>query len=490
MIDRFRNTSLEPGPSAVSLIAIPLSTGDTASDCPDARMMGEADPLEFEDILLSVEARFPLILAVLEEVEIATGRRVSALGGFDTRVKADSSLGVEGFYENETMKVMIEQPTETWGATFFGGYKVGTGDFPTWDGDLKTRAGGEFRAGVRLPLLAGRAIDQRRLRFWQAQVAEAQAEPIILQKRLEITRKAALAYWKWVSASQKLRIAERLLGLAEDRQEGILLRVETGDLPDIAMNENRRLLVERESIVIRSQRQVQRTAIELSLYYRDEEGQPKMPRLQEAPSVLPAPRDPSMSIAEDDLDRALQLRPEVRSLELELQQLELYLSKAENELLPKFDIGFAGSKDVGGVVTNPDDKGPFELDVFLTFDLPLQRRGARGKAREIQAKSRKLKRELQFARDRVIADVRDSESALRQTWLRVALAEENVTLAGALEQAERLAFSQGESDLLRVNLREQQTASAASTLVDVITEYFRSFANYRASVGVPYDEVR
>ena len=487
---RFRKTSNEPGPSAVSLIAMPVREDRDASGVPIKVPVGATDPLEFEEVLRSVENSFPLILAVLEEVEIAASRSTSALGGFDTRVKANSFLGLEGFYENETAKVLIEQPVEAWGATFFGGYKIGTGSFPVWDGGLKTREGGEFNAGVRLPLLAGRAIDQRRLRYWKARVAEAAAEPLILQKRLSVTRKAALAYWKWISASQKLRIAERLLGLAQDRQEGIALRVANGDLASIALQENRRLLVERESIVIRSTRQLQATAIELSLYYRDEDGQPQMPQPEEAPEALPRPLDPSANIAHDDVDRALRLRPEIRAIELQLQSLKLIRTKAENDFLPKFDVGVAGSKDVGGVVSDPDDKGPFEFDVFLTFDMPLQRRGARGKSREAQAKTRKLERELQFARDRVAADVRDAESALRQTWLRVALAEENVRLAGTLEEAERLEFRQGESDLLRVNLREQQTASAASTLVDVITEYFRFFAIYRASVGVPYNEVK
>jgi hypothetical protein len=40
-----------------------------------------------------------------------------------------------------------------------------------------------------------------------------------------------------------------------------------------------------------------------------------------------------------------------------------------------------------------------------------------------------------------------------------------------------------------VNLREQQAAVAALSLVEVLEEHFRSLAEYRAVVGLPYDEV-
>ena len=49
---------------------------------------------------------------------------------------------------------------------------------------------------------------------------------------------------------------------------------------------------------------------------------------------------------------------------------------------------------------------------------------------------------------------------------------------------ERIQLAEGNSDLLRVNIREQQTAQAASFLVDVMTEYFEARNDYRAAVGL------
>ncbi|QDV09039.1 Outer membrane efflux protein [Planctomycetes bacterium Poly30] len=484
LLDRFGRTDAQKGESAVAVIGsvLPPSAAADESEAP-------LPPLTFDEVLRSVEEQFPLILAALQEVEIANAQMLSAEGGFDLRIKGDGAVAPDGFYRNETAKVLIEQPTTAWGATPFAGYKIGTGDFPIWEGGLKSNEEGEFSAGIRLPLLKGREIDQRRLDLWRARVGQAQAEPMVLEKRLEATRKAALSYWKWVAAGQKLGIARRLLDLAENRQEGIVISVDEGQLPQLSITENRRLVVERQSIVIRSERALQEAAIALSLFWRSSAGQPVIPLEAQLPESLPTPTDPALFLGDADHELALRNRPEVRSLELLSDQIRLDVAKAENDLLPKLDLTVAGSKDVGDAVSSPDDKGPFELDVFVNFDVPVQRREASGKLRSLDAKAIQVERKLQFARESIIAEVQDGQSAVLQTWLRLAQVRENALLAGQLEEAERIFLAEGQSDLLRVNLREQQTASAASMLVDVIAEHFRAVADYRASLGIPYDEV-
>lgn len=487
-IDRLRVSNQgKEAPRIQVLAAAPSST--TTDTGAEQAATSSTESLDFDGVLRSVELRFPLILAALEEVEIAEAELLSAQGGFDLSLKGDAFFGVNGFYENETGKLLLEQPTELFGATLFGGYKVGTGDFPIWEGGQKTNDNGEFAAGVRIPLLAGRPIDARRLALWRARIGRAQADPMVQAKRLEATRKAALAYWKWVAAGQKMRIAEDLLALAADRQDGIVFSAGNGELPKIAVDENRQQVVAREDFVIASKRTLENAAIGLSLYLRDRDGAPRLPDVAELPGSLPRPLDPARLIAGDDIARALRLRPEVRILEYELDKLALEQEKAENDLLPKLDIGVAGSNDVGRAVSNPDDKGPFELDAFATLNVPLQRRAAHGKQRALAGKKVQLERKLQFTRDSVAADVRDAESSLRRTWERLELARENLRLQRILEKAERDQLALGQSDLLRVNIREQRTAGGAAKLVDVIAQHFRGLAEYRASVGVAYDEV-
>lgn len=187
---------------------------------------------------------------------------------------------------------------------------------------------------------------------------------------------------------------------------------------------------------------------------------------------------------------SLTSRPELRAAELELAKLDMDLSLARNSNLPTVEFGVFASQDLGGAVNAPDDKGAFEMSAGLRVGVPLQRSSPRGKAREIQGKIRKQQRELQFSREVVRADVLDASSALRQTWDRLEQALENVRLAGELARAEEVQVRAGESDLFRLNLRENQAALATAVHVAVLEEHFSAIARYRAVLGLAYDGMR
>lgn len=470
------NTALEP----VHVLGASTRADEEGVDAPAAA-------LELGDVLLSVERHFPLVLAALEEVEIAEGRLQEARGGFDTRLLSRGEAELEGFYGSERLDVSVVQPTPLWGATFSGGYRLGTGDFAVYDGKAKTNGGGEFRVGMSLPLLQDRAIDPRRVKVWEARLEREQADPKILEKRLAATRRATDAYWKWVAAGRVREIALRVLALAEDRTDQLELAVREGLLAPITLTENQRLIVSRRNSLLRAERGLQEAAIALSLYWRDADGQPRVPAEAALPYEFPTPRPADEVLLPGDEDLALAQRPELRAARLELQAKELERSLARNAWLPQLDLGVIASQDVGDAVGFPDDKGPFEFGALLSLEVPLQRRDATGRQRRLSAEIARQGREVQYLGDVIVAEVRDARSSLMQSWLRIEQASENVRLANELADAERLQLAAGESDLLRVNLREEQAALAASALVDVLREYFRSLTAYRAVLGVPFE---
>ncbi|MCF6311830.1 MAG: TolC family protein [Verrucomicrobiales bacterium] len=443
-------------------------------------------PLLFNQLMQAVEADFPLILAALEAGEIASGEMLAAKGGFDLKLNTSAGVNALGYYQNEMAGVKLEQPLEKFGASLFGGYKLGSGNFAVWDGGLRTNSGGEISSGIKLPLLSGRVIDKRRLALWQARISQDRAQPIVLQKKLEVSKKAASAYWKWVAAGKKIEIAKRLLFLAENRHATLESSHKEGEVPRLAITENSRLIVERQSILISSSRLVEQAAIALSLYWRGEEGVPKVPTLRMLPANLAKPLNPDKIIRSEDVSFAMRKRPEIKIFDLKLKEIDLKAQKARNDTLPRLDLIAALSKDVGSPVYNPDIKGPLEAGVYLQFEVPLQRRAAKGRAKVLSAQMAQVIRKKQFAVDQVVAEIRDSSSALRQTWLRISQSRKNLELAVEIEKAEREKLTEGDSDLFRVNLREQQTAAAAAALINTIVEHFVALAYYRASIGVPY----
>lgn len=467
---------LEPTPPILGVIA---TSAEVAAPLPEGG-------LQLEDVLASVERHFPLILAAEQEIVLAEARALRARGAFDTRLNANGGSDALGFYQNDSLDVELEQPTRLWGSTFSGGYRIGKGDFASYDGDQKTNDGGELRLGVKVPLLQGRQIDKRRIAEWRARIERERAEPLILLKRLETTKKAADAYWRWVAWSQSREIARLLLGLAEDRQTQIERAVEEGQVAPIAITDNQRSIVDRRSKLVKAQRGVEKSAIKLSLYWRDERGWPLVPSDTGESVNFPPARDPVGVFVPGDIDLALAQRPELRGLELEIASLELERSLAENDRLPTLDFGVKASQDFGDTSSNPDDKEDLELKALVTLRVPLQRRAAIGKQREAEAKIAKLQRELQYGRELTTSAVQDAVSALTQSWAQLEQARENVRLADLLAEAERVQLRAGESDLFRVNVREQQAAVAASGVVEVLEEHFRSLALYRVVLGVPF----
>jgi outer membrane protein TolC len=441
-----------------------------------------ASPLSLDEVLESVERHYPLVLAAEREREIAAGALMSARGAFDVKLALDGITAPRGYYQNDRLDLSLAQPLRPLGAEIKGGYRIGRGDFAEYDKDLLTNRDGELRLGARVPLLRDRAIDARRADVRRAEIGVDRAEPLVMEQRIEAGRLAVLAYWEWLAAGEKDRIAQNLVRLAETRQVALESAVEEGLIAEIVLVDNERLIAERRALRIDTERRLQQAAIDLSLYLRDDEGMPLIPDAALLPGGFPPLFAPEVDL-QADVERAWVIRPELQRLQLEREAKSIEIAKTRNELLPGVDLAFGASQDYGEAVDTPDDKGPLEVKAGLVIDLPIQRRGARGELRSKRGELARLEQRLRYARDRIGVDVRDAHSAWVQAYRRFEQAVRSVELARELEEAERLQLSEGNSDLLRLNIREQQTAQAASFVVDVMTEYFEARSNYRAAIG-------
>jgi outer membrane protein TolC len=80
-------------------------------------------------------------------------------------------------------------------------------------------------------------------------------------------------------------------------------------------------------------------------------------------------------------------------------------------------------------------------------------------------------------------DVRKSLIALTVVGQRIDVARNEVKAAKELEKGERIKFSQGDSNLIFVNLREQTTADAEISLIDAILDFHVYRAELDATMG-------
>lgn len=437
-----------------------------------------ASVLELDELLRSIE-RFPSIIAASEERRAAGGETMAARGAFDPVLKSRAIFDVVGYYKNQVFDVSIEAPTPLWGTTLIAGYRAGLGDFPVYDGKLATNSAGEVRAAVQIPLLRNGPIDRRRANIQRAELGEKIAGEGLRLSRLELERAAVVRYWEWVAAGYRLRVAEQLLALAEARQGQVQARVKAGDIPDIERVENERALRQREAQIVAAQRALEQTAIELSVFLRDERGESMQPDRGRLPLRLNEPSKHATNLAEAVAD-SWQLRPERRRLQLMDRQNQIELRLAKNQLLPGLDVFGLVSQDLGGgekVRAKPE----FELGV--TLDLALLFRNARGRVQAADAMAARTRAQLQLIDRRLEAEVRDVLSALSAGHQRLALVRKELELARALAKAELERFELGDSTLLMVNLREQAAAEAAVREVDLLAELQRTEAQLRLTRG-------
>lgn len=439
--------------------------------------------LALEEVLLSVDRSYPPLLATYQELEITEGSLVSAVGGFDLSFNSAVRNYPLGYYQRWYHEYYLEQPTTYHGTKFFGGYRWGQGQYPIYYWPYRTQAGGEFAAGFEFPFLKGNRIDERRAKLWKAELDRANADPKIMRERINSINKASQAFWTWVASGRKYQIAEALLAKAKERNIALARQVELGSMPEIELTDNQRILIQRESLRLTSFRRFQQASINLSLFYRDVIGLPSFPPVDRIPASFPERYKPSVDQVQTDLETALSLRPEMRSLQIQMEKMGIDRQLAQNELLPGVNLYLYASQDVGAQPPSKNLKY-LTLESSLLVDVPIQRRYAKGKIRSVEAEISQLRQQITFMRDTITAEVQDSISELATSYEQVELFSQSLTINQALELSERRKYELGNSNILLVNLREQATADAEALVVDAEAEYHRAWAEYRATLAL------
>lgn len=441
-------------------------------------------PLALAEVLDAALRAFPGLLAAEQRKQVAEGELQTAEGGFDTLLKSQNRWSVAGMYENRNYDLVVEQPTSLWGATFFGGWRRGSGQYPIYEGKSQTADDGEARIGVNIPLWRNREIDRRRASLQQAELGKLIANHEFDQVLLEVRRQASHRYWDWVLAGLRTRTAAQLLQIAEQRNDGILQRVAAGDIPDFEALDNQRAIIERRERLVAAKRMLEQSAIQLSLYWRDADGQPQLPTDELLPNGFPE-REPKI---EADFENAAQLarsqRPELKRLELQSQQTETELALQNNQRNPAVDFSVMGASDIGYA---KDKLNRDELYLGLNVDIPLQQRVAGGRAQTAAANLRRLRWERTGTEDRINAEVKDVLSALNAARQRLRLSEQQQQAARQLEEGERTRFEWGETTLLFVNLREIASGDATLQAADAAASLFKAHADFQAAVAAPLD---
>lgn len=464
---------------------IPSPAAD--EELPSPRVDGPTQPIVLEQVVDAIYQSYPLLRIAIAGRDVALGDNVAAQGEFDLKLKGDTLNQPRGYYQTYRQGVGFDQPLYG-GGSVFGAYRIGQGNFEPWYGNRETNGGGEFQMGLSVPLWQNRAVDERRAQLWRTEYGQSLVEPEIRSQLLEFVRDGSIAYWEWVAAGQNFRYAEQLVKLAQDRDQQLRSQVEEGDRAESDLTDNQRLIVGRRVKRLATLQKLQTTAVKLSLYLRMPGGIPFVPGPELLPGGFPEPSPIERNALEQDIQFAQARRPELMAYDITRRQLDVDLQQANNLLQPTLDGQMLNSKDVGSP-TPKGDKTPYQLEAGLLFSVPLQRRKAKGKIAAVEGKIAQLQAKRQFASDKISVEVQAAVIALDMAYQAIGQAREAIRLNEEMQRFETIKLEKGDSDFLRLNLRETATFDARVIEVESLLRYFEAQSEYRAAIAVDLPDV-
>ena len=433
-----------------------------------------AAELTLGEVLVSTRDHHPLVAAARARELGASAEVLVARGAFDPVAKAKLSGTQDGDYDWLAMESRVDVPTSIWGTSVGGGWRLGTGEFASYDKALETSEGGEAFVGVDVPLLRDGWTDRRRTNLakstLEVDLVGAEAD----QRALELMRLAGWRFWEWVAAGQRVRLAARLLELAQERDRQLVSQVAAGLVPDIVRIDNERLVFERLDRQVQARRAFELASIDLSLYLRDSEGERRTPTLADLPP-LPSPSAEGLPSPEAAAERAMRDRPELARLTAQREQIARDRRLATNQLLP----GVWLEGDLYAPMAGGEPSGKAGVSVDLAVPL----RAARGRLRAVDAATARNEADTTFARQRIEADLADAQSALRAAAERVGYARSLVGVAEKVETAERRRFELGDGNLIFVNQREVATFEARMIEMDALAAWQRAAVDLSYAMG-------
>lgn len=411
----------------------------------------EAVYLKLEDVLQSVSRCYPSIKIARLEINKTHGEYITALGKFDPSLTLNSASQPVGGYINGYGDTELNIPTLYNGVKLFGGYRNGQGNWPIYYQNNLTNSVGEYKTGLSLPLLRDRLIDKERTNLLTTKETIHMRQQDAAVIKINVYQEAIKAYWQWVQAGLQVKTFKQLQTLAEERQTAIVKQANQGDLPKLAISENLQQIVQRQQLVNQGEMIFEQAAINLSLYYRNQNGKPHVPTNKELPPyVLAQPEQPAKNLLQ------LQQHPALKKLHNYSNVIKLKQNLARNELLPNLDATAYTSKQNG--------TGGYPLllpqaaMVGVSFKFPIFQREAKGKLISARSELQQITTERKFLFERLKNELTNLFIGIKMYHHQVALLNKELHLAKKVQNGETKKFYEGDSTLFLVNQREQTTA--------------------------------
>jgi outer membrane protein TolC len=436
---------------------------------------GMASAISLQDVLRSSRQHYPKIIEAREKIDAQKGKIQEATGAFDWNLDQENRSRASGYYDGLSSESQISRRLSQAGARIYTGYRFSDGSFPIYEQQYATRDSGEINIGAMVSLWRDRIIDQERFLLEDARLEMGQKEVELLLTQMTVQFDAMTHFINCIAAGMMVTIAEEQLELAEARQNGLEMRLKKGDVAKIYLTENKQAILKRQSELVKARQYFNDATFKLSLYYRNEQGDPIVVSKDSIPSIMPPPDTLSLSSLDQEIERARSLRPEMIDVSIQQQRNENELKLSENSLKPRVDLIVEGARDLG---SGDVELGGTDTKIGLNISIPLQQNIGEGKVRQRQAEARQIEQRKRLLNDRIATEIQSVANAYHTASENLGITQEEMKAASDMHKAERIRFEQGAADFFLLNLREERMAEARLRNVKAQEDLWNAIAAY------------
>jgi outer membrane protein TolC len=503
-LDRYKPTRLDLAaletsdspPAALTSIAqqdggLPISISDVIRLMLDNNLdigVNRFSPLTSQYLIDTLFGRFEPTLSLSANISRSTTPSGSQLDG------AASNSRLSGNYQ-----ATFSQTLKT-GSAYSVRFQVNRSSTNSSFSTVNPSYNGSLVYSFQQPLLRnfGRLINTNQIRVARnnLNISEIQFE----QQVTDLVTQAHNLYWDLVFAREDIKVQQESLQLAQRTLEDNQKQVEIGTLAPIeVVQAESEVASRREGLVLANYSQIRVEDNIKRLISRVPDPALVLLSLDPTDDVRGRRNDQIIPVAEA-IRLALLNRPEMRQIEIQVQNNDFDLEFSRNQLLPQFDItasytqaGLGGTqniRDFGGssVTQIPGGIGGAFSDIFgfdftgyqvgFSLQIPLSNKSAQASHTRLITQKRLNESRRAATAQAIATEVRDAFNQIEMNRARIEAAQIARELAVRRLDAEQRKFRLGASAIRFVLQEQRNLTQAQTTEIRSLVDYVKALVSY------------
>lgn len=434
----------------------------------------------------------PTVHAAIENMRANEEAVRGARGAFDAKITGDYKRQTKDVHKTTLLRSQLEKPLRVANSKIYAGVEQisNPGGFlaPIYHtGNPTTQTGNYQLIGIKASLLQNLITNPALASLRNAKLDSRMAKGDKKLTDWDIGRSGQSAYWEWVTALRVMRAYEELLKNGETRNEYLNTRHQKGDSAQIIVKENEQYVASRKGALMAAKERFLRAEFALSLFYRNEEGEPIVPGASEEFEDYPTPLSSALESVDlaTNIDEVMKERPDLKNLSLAVDKTQNDLDLARQDLLPKLDLTteyFQRTESDHNVnyAAGAIDMPRAYLMVMAQVSIPIEWNLGAGNIAAAKARQMVAKKYQSLGVQTYRLEVEALRQSLKLQLEQVTQSEIEFSRAKELVAAESYKFRSGGGNLFLVNLREEAMASAEASFHESRLAFMTTLLTYQA----------